>query len=1304
MSNSTINRRRGARRDRVGTLLGIATILALLVSLAPGITGQSTPTVSAAGLPALARSAPAVPAVRAAQAPAAPQAVDAGPTPIQFFYLPLPEDQVRTSLQLIYSGTGTTMTSVTSIGVTALNTVLYYDQWEDGYELDVTNPTQASTKIWGDGNTGNGDVCPLVQPASLCTAPDTLKPGAVIVLRNDVPLPRNPANLFYDGRDKVSATKILTMARSLWAANNQPGTVLADASEVYDLSRWGTDYRLPVGEDLNALSSNMYEYVSLLVVAAQNGTTVTVDKTGNGVTGDDVTGTLNQGDAYQVSAATVGDLTSNAHVTSNKPIQVHLITGDIGSTYESRWYTLLPTADEATSSYYTPVGTVTASYPAAVFVYNPSQTTGITVNYQTQASSGSFAVAAKGVYRFAMPTLSGAHFWTTGNPAPSFMAVGANDTTTNGAANQTYDWGYTLVPETSLTTRFAVGWAPGTGDVPPAANGSPVWVMAVQPTTIYVDYDGNPATGALTAPNGAKYDVSYAVAALASTRIYDTADNNQTGMRVFTADGTLITGAWGEDASTAKAGTPFLDVGYTVPPLPEVVVKKEMQIAVDVNGNGKVDPGDTLEYSVSAKNLGVVKMLGVIVVDELPIHTTYVLDSTTLNGSAVSDNGSGTAYPLDGSGLNIGDIALGATSVVKFRVTANLLPAALRDDRQHRRGGDRLRHLHRQDRDAGQPAAEDAMYWMNFADSDGPTHPANVYLVGDTVYVQVKDNDRNTNPSAADQVSVEVQNPTTGDRETVTLTETGNDTGVFRGSVASSATGGQTVNDGTLYARGGDTITADYTDPVNGDTCDAEATITVPSQAKILYLDTDGADNDTTGDLDRVDPVNVSPPDTITSSTATLGGSSTATIAVAATTSGTSTSTNSLSFSHTPGGGSDRLLLVAVAVGDADIGGTSRTVSSVTYGGTAMTQVVTQASRRRTHLYLQTDKPRCRAPANVVVNLSGTSSVAAGATTFTGVNQTTPLGTAASNSATSGTSGSVVVSSASGELVFSTAAWDEGATNQSISTDAGQTQRWNHSGLDYVSAAASTKPGAASVTSSYTAGDSQEWVAAAVPIKPASVAGTATATFTQTPAMASNFDMPSGGTVGVTAYVNVVSGSMPANPSITAVLKYGATTFATLTNPTYSSGAGTLTWSGALTGNVTVPSGQAVVLEITTTQSGVSFQIQYDSSTKPSKVSLPTTTVIDLTDLQVYDAPYPGGNPVPSPYPGQTVYVRVTATDPFGAADITSVALTLAGTPVTLTNANMVASDANSKTYEYAWTTPGVEAACPVNAYGQGGL
>src|SRR5262249_46805607 len=61
---------------------------------------------------------------------------------------------------------------------------------------------------------------------------------------------------------------------------------------------------------------------------------------------------------------------------------------------------------------------------------------------------------------------------------------------------------------------------------------------------------------------------------------------------------------------------------------------------------------------------------------------------------------------------------------------------------------------------------------------------------------------------------------------------------------------------------------------------------------------------------------------------------------------------------------------------------------------------------------------------------------------------------------------------------------------------------------------------------------------------------------------------------------------------------------------------------------------------------------------------------------------------------GQPAYVRFTVSDPFGAADITSADLVIknstGGTVLstTLTDANVVASTAGSKTYEFAWTPP----------------
>jgi len=155
-------------------------------------------------------------------------------------------------------------------------------------------------------------------------------------------------------------------------------------------------------------------------------------------------------------------------------VQINLLTGDIGSTYESRWFTIAPLS-QWDSTYYTPVGTTSATYPANVWLYNPNAAA-ITVNYQTKASTGNFSVATKGVYRFLMPALSGAHFYTS-DDSP-FFAAGTMDSSSTGA-NQTYDWGYTLVPESSLTSAFAFGWAPGNATL--TGNGSPVWVTAVNP-------------------------------------------------------------------------------------------------------------------------------------------------------------------------------------------------------------------------------------------------------------------------------------------------------------------------------------------------------------------------------------------------------------------------------------------------------------------------------------------------------------------------------------------------------------------------------------------------------------------------------------------------------------------------------------------------------------------------------------------------------------------------------------------------------------------------------------------------------
>ena len=241
------------------------------------------------------------------------------------------------------------------------------------------------------------------------------------------------------------------------------------------------------------------------------------------------------------------------------------------------------------------------------------------------------------------------------------------------------------------------------------------------------------------------------------------------------------------------------------------------------------------------------------------------------------------------------------------------------------------------------------------------------------------------------------------------------------------------------------------------------------------------------------------------------------------------------------------------------------------------------------------------------------------------------------------------------------------------------------------------KPGAASVTVTYTAGDAQEWAIGAVAIKPAGGGGggAVTASFTQAPTFASAFTIPTGTTPTVTAHYTVNSGSMPASPTISAILKKGVTTLATSTSTAASAatGSGAFTFTFASLGSaINFASSEALTLEISDTQSGVSFNIDYDSSAKPSKITLPTTTVINVDSLGVYDAPYPGGSLITGPASGATAYVRSVVSDPFGAYDIISLGLNIDGPgapgdiTTTLTAPNVVNTGTGTKTYEYAWT------------------
>lgn len=207
--------------------------------------------------------------------------------------------------------------------------------------------------------------------------------------------------------------------------------------------------------------------------------------------------------------------------------------------------------------------------------------------------------ANNGLTVYNLPTNSGTLLKNT-NGIAFTVVVAMHDTPTNTGDNDNYDWGFAPIPFKGLTTELVCGWGPGSSDLPPVNNGSPVWVVPLAGSTLYVDYDGDHA-GPLTDSQGNQYDYATNVSALASVRLYDP-DNDQTGMRIYTLNGVLIAGAWGEDSSVAGTSNPYLDLGYALTPLPRPVLTKESLLCFDCGGDGEPNLDDVLVYTVRLEN------------------------------------------------------------------------------------------------------------------------------------------------------------------------------------------------------------------------------------------------------------------------------------------------------------------------------------------------------------------------------------------------------------------------------------------------------------------------------------------------------------------------------------------------------------------------------------------------------------------------------------------------------------------------------------------------------------------------------
>ncbi|WP_298622295.1 DUF4347 domain-containing protein, partial [uncultured Zoogloea sp.] len=187
----------------------------------------------------------------------------------------------------------------------------------------------------------------------------------------------------------------------------------------------------------------------------------------------------------------------------------------------------------------------------------------------------------------------------------------------------------------------------------------------------------------------------------------------------------------------------------------------------------------------------------------------------------------------------------------------------------------------------------------------------------------------------------------------------------------------------------------------------------------------------------------------------------------------------SLTWSHTTSTTTHGILIVTVAV-RKDV-----PVTSVTYGGTALTHVGSQVDPsgkvRAEMWYLLAPSGGTE---NVVVSLSGSANATAGATSFYNVSQNNPFGSVTAGSGSGDPSLTLV--SAVGELVVDSVA-DRDVDSQVVGP--GQSELWTDkvgSGSNDSWGGSSAEAGAASVTMSWTTNGAGagEWAAVGLSLKP----------------------------------------------------------------------------------------------------------------------------------------------------------------------------------------------------------------------------
>ena len=548
------------------------------------------------------------------------------------FFIPYDADDLKDQFETGRTDIDATeIVTTISISVLRDGTTVYYDHWEDGLERNLTGPVQTSTEVF------------------------TRNAGDVITLRDDVPVPRPdpPTDFLYDGGDKITATGgSIAVSLAVWpqplALPAHAGFLYAGAWELYPTGRWCQNYVIPVGVDLAAQRAG-FTVTGFNVQAAEENTEVQIlDRDDNVL----FTITLEEGE----NRPFLTGIESGTQVVATEPVQVQLFTGDPVRTYEARAFSLR-CRDEWSNRYLAP-----RSSDGDFWLYNDSDNP-LTVDVETAAGmQPPITIQANSAARY--PTLgpvladrSGVLF-TSGDG--DFYGIAGLDPA------QVQDWGYALLPTGNLTTQALVGWAPGNSLRPPQTpadwptqagrEASRVYVTVENATTVYVDFDGD---GSRVTP--------YPVSPLQELDIVDPVDYDMTGAYLYTIDGEPFIAVWGQDAD-APGADPSIDVGTNIAPLRAPALQKTYLPETAGFNCGTLSQSHIFQFDLAAYNDSALDIVDAVVQDNLPPEFEYVLNSTTLDGAPVPDNTSGSPFPLDGPGLNIGTLDARGSAAISFLV------------------------------------------------------------------------------------------------------------------------------------------------------------------------------------------------------------------------------------------------------------------------------------------------------------------------------------------------------------------------------------------------------------------------------------------------------------------------------------------------------------------------------------------------------------------------------------------------------------------------------------------------------------